>query len=325
MNEEAVAASAVLDRITYDPGAQPELHINWPSGLAPQGVSAERGAKLPHADVLVVTWTAAEARALADVLTPGTESTDWVYYADNWTAYESQLTGRSPARESKRLCSWASVTIGTRKVVCCKFELHPATDAVTLPTAQLATQLFNVVTPELFITTGTAGGAGKGTQLGDVNVAARVHADFTTRLKGQPWSAQQWNCTQATAGQQARLATVPQLAPAVKLPGNPGAMLLWNGDTVSTDFFAYDTADDHFGLRKYDPDIRAVEMDDAAIAVGVAKAVPIMSVRNASDPVMPDYSAASTKQASGIYEKYGYDTTVRSALACWALIAGMDD
>lgn len=316
----------VLDRITYDPGQREHsLGINWPDGLAPTGVAAPRGQQVPAADVLVITWTAAEARALADVLTPGTQSTQWVYYSENWDTYEVQLTNRSPARESHRLCSWASVSIGGRKVVCCKFELHPATDAPSLPTAQLAAQLAGQVSPKLVVTTGTAGGAGAGTNLGDVNVASAVRADFTTRLKGNPWSNGGWQTTPAGAGQESRLATVAELAPEVQLPGTDGQLVLWHGVTVSTDFFAFDAADDHYGLRAYEPGIRAVEMDDAAIAVGVAAHVPFMSVRNASDPVMPDGSEASARQAEEIYRKYGYDTTVRSALATWALIAGMDD
>lgn len=320
--------TVVLDRIAYDPGAHGALHINWPAGLAPQGVSAPKGQEVPAADVLVVTWTAAEARALADVLTPGVQSSEWMYYSDNWAVYEPQLTTRSPARESHRLASWALVTIGRSRVLCLKSELHPATDGPTLPVAQLTAQLVSQVHPSVVITTGTAGGAGDGTRLGDVNVAATVRSDFTTRLAGKPWSRDAWPCTAATPAQQRWLQEVPSLAPQVQLPGVSGPLTVWNGSTVSTDFFAYDTDDDHFQLRAYDPAIRAVEMDDAAIAAGldaVPDHVAFYSVRNASDPVMPDATPASAHTAEHIYQRYGYDTTVRSALVTWALIAGLAD
>jgi hypothetical protein len=55
--------------------------IPWPAGLAP--VSSPLAPvpgpddPLPAADALVVTWTVAEAEALADVLTPGQPKAEW--------------------------------------------------------------------------------------------------------------------------------------------------------------------------------------------------------------------------------------------------------
>lgn len=322
--------SVVLDRITYDPGAHTEpLSINWPAGLAPHDIGVPRKTEqIPYSDVLVITWTAAEGRALADVLTPGTQTDDWVYYKTNLGAYESQLTGRSPARESHRLGSWAQVTIGSKRVTCFKSELHPATDGPTLPTAQLVTQLMAEVNPQMVITTGTAGGAGNGTMLGDINVAVNVSSDFTTRLKGNAWSKESWSCTAPQDAMSHSLDLLDSITPATShLPSGSLVPKVWYGDTVSTDFFAYDTQDDHFGLRAYAPAIRAVEMDDAAVAYGHARSgntfCGFMSIRNASDPVMPDYSAGSSKQASDIYERYGYWTTVNSAIGTWAAVTGL--
>ena len=95
---------------------------------------------------------------------------------------------------------------------------------------------------------------------------------------------------------------------------------------LSTDFFAFDTTDDHYGLRAYDPGIRAVEMDDAAICAGLAgKQVQVMSVRNASDPVESGTSlAAEKKSAEQVYQDYGWATTIGSAIVTWALIAGLE-
>ena len=43
-----------------------------------------------------------------------------------------------------------------------------------------------------------------------------------------------------------------------------------------------------------------------------------MSVRNASDPVMPDATHASSAEAASIYRKYGFYTTANSAICVWA-------
>lgn len=322
----------VRDRILFDGGVRTvKPAIAWPAGLGPLHPSAPKGTKaLPQCDVMIVTWTAAEARALADVLSPGIESSDWVYYTTNFAAYEKQLTGRSPARESKRLGSWATVQIGPSKVLLFKSELHPATDASSLPTAQMITQVAKEAGVGYIVTTGTAGGAGDGTRLGDVNVASSIRADFTTKLKGRPWSNMTWATAMLTPSQQHFLGVVPAIVPVPLYPVSATAAsygpppTVWFGDVVSTDFFAFDSGTDGYHLRQYDPLIRAVEMDDAAVGIGAAAAVvPCISVRNASDPVMPDITRASANAAAKIYQKWGYDTTVNSAVASWAVVAGL--
>jgi nucleoside phosphorylase len=314
----------LISRITFDPGSKKDelTPIPWPESLEPKPFVMSNDYPFPNeVDVLVITWTAAEARALADVLTPGVESTDWIYYTTDFGMYLPQLTGRSPARESRRLGSWWLTQIGNKKVLCFKSELHPATDGPTVPTAQLVAQLIADCNPGAVITTGTAGGAGTNTLLGDVNVASVVHADFTTKLKKWPDANHIWGCSPL-----GNMPAVDNLiaANSAKIPANPRPPQMWKGHTVSTDFFAFDTKDDHYGLRAYDSAIRAVEMDDAAVFAGVPASTKAYSVRNASDPVMPDGSEASSKQAADIYQKYGYWTTINSAIYTWALIAGME-
>lgn len=316
----------VHERIAFAPAPKHLAPIPWPKGLAPTPASTiEPDGVLPAADALVITWTAAEAMALADVLTPGIHSTDWVPYKNNWATFEKHLTGRSPARESKRLGSFHMTRIGNMDVCCFKSELHPATDDATVPTALLAAQIANETGARLIITTGTAGGAGDDILLGDVNVATAVHADFTRKLSKLSWAHEKWPLRGLSVSQTHLLSILnPLFAANYHLPGAAHPPSIWQGDVVSTDFFAYDTEDDHFGLRKYDPLIRAVEMDDAAVAYGIGQDKTMFcSVRNASDPVMPDASKASAKQAAQIYRQYGYWTTVNSAIATWALIAGM--
>lgn len=322
----------LLDRIAYDPGMMTaELApIPWPEALEPgTAVTWHTRNAVPDADVLVITWTVAEARALADVLTPGIESAGWAAYDTGWASYVPQLTDRSPARESKRLASWCLTHIGSQRVLCVKSELHPATDGPTIPAAQLACQLAGECGARLVITTGTAGGAGEGTVLGDVNVATVTDADFTSRLESSPLAGKGWATTPPTPAQFAQLGSLQALfAPnAARLPAQwaPRPPQVWQGATVSTDYFAYDTETDRFGLRKLEPSIRAVEMDDAPLIAALhGRGLDAMSVRNASDPVMPGINADQDKKtAEDIYQRFGYWSTVNSAIVCWALIASL--
>jgi nucleoside phosphorylase len=96
---------------------------------------------------------------------------------------------------------------------------------------------------------------------------------------------------------------------------------------LTTDFFAFDDANDHYGLRTYQPDAKAVEMDDAALGLAltdITNPPPWVSIRNASDPQMNEATLTlETKDAAAIYEKYGYWTTIGSAITCWALTASV--
>ncbi len=331
-------SDAVLARIAFDPGSKAaELNpIPWPTGLAPTPVPAphhSHAAPLPKADVLIVTYTAAEGRALADVLTPGITSTAWNAYTKDWGSYEAQLTSRSPARVSKRLGSWHLTRIGQKTAVCFKSELHPATDGPKLPIRQLWGQMIGDVQPQLVITTGTAGGVGQGTQLGDVAIASAVRWDCQEQFKSEPWANQQYATTPLTAAMRTALGTTAALiaANADQVPAQYRSRpaTVWEaGTTLTTDFFAIGDTTDHYGLVALAADCRAVEMDDAAagLALGdLAKPPSFLSIRNASDPVMPGDEPISeqTKQASAIYQQCGYFTTVASAIACWAAVTAL--
>lgn len=332
-----VDLSMVLDRISYQPENTALAEIPWPPGLAPSeaATALDYDGSLPKCDAAVITYTEAEGETLASVLTPGTPSKGWVPYSKNWGQFVGQLTSRSPARESKRLASFHMATIGSLSVCCIKSELHPATDGPTLPLAALAAQVAAETGAKLIITTGTAGGVGAGTVLGDLNIATQVASDFTTRLAGHPWSRETWGTSVLTGKQQELLgpSVLPGLlnANARRLPAEyaPRLPQAWYGETVSTDFFCFADQTDHYGLVKGWPSCRAVEMDDAAVAFGVLnppEGVPapmFASVRNASDPVMATASAADAKLAEAIYERWGALTTVSSAIGCWALIAGL--
>jgi hypothetical protein len=322
----------VLDRITFKASPAKLEPIPWPVGLAPTKPT-EIPTELPQADVLVVTYTAAEAQALADVLTPGHPSSAWVKYTTNWSEYESQLTWRSPAKESKCLGLWALTEINGKSVVLFKSDLHLATDAASLPMRQLWLQLVTTVKPQLVITTGTAGGIGTETVLGDVAVTNGARFNCRETFKDAPfahatYTGPAWtpgtNLVDAAPGliavNASRLRPIatrdPIIGPVLDEPG-----------VETVDYFGFADTDDSYGIAGDDPYARTEEMDDAVLPLALeGNETPWLSIRNASDPQVASSIGdleAQKKWAAGIYSKYGYWTTVGSAIACWAVIADL--
>lgn len=324
---------AVLDRITFQAKPAPLTPIPWPKGLEPTLHGAHAPAEIPTADVLVVTYTAAEAQALADVMTPGFPSSAWRKYTTNWSEFEPQLTGRSPARESKCLGVWAVTEIGEKKVVLFKSDLHLSTDAKSLPVRQLLEQLVAEVKPKLVITTGTAGGIGPTMQLGDVSIATAAKFNCAETFKDEPWAQARYQSAPFTAGENLRLA-VSELLPvnASKLrpiaSRNPEVVY---GDVETVDYFGFDDTNDSYGIIKDDSAARMEEMDDAVLPLALeafddSGVAPWLSIRNASDPMVSSSLGdleAQKKWAAGVYAKFGFWTTVGSAIACWAVIADL--
>lgn len=315
--------------------------IPWPAGLEPTplpytGFTA--ASELPNADVLVVTYTTAEGYALADILTPGRHCTDWMAYKNNWSAIEAQID--SPEAPSRRAgCSgyWAKIQIGELTAVLIKSEMHPSTDGPNLPMVMCWQQWISQVQPKLVITTGTAGAVTKDVSLGDVIVTGRVSWDCTAKFKNKPFAGAHYVSPIELPSKQ-ELTTTKVLSLIDEnalgmLPTGTPAPVIWLDDaaktpvtTITTDFFAFDDVENSYGLRTYDPHARAVEMDDAALPLALGNSnLPWISVRNASDPQMPQQSSVEdeAKAASAIYEKYGQVTSWGSAITCWALIVAL--
>lgn len=322
----------ILDRITYVASPAPMRPIPWPAQLGPKTPASVRE-ELPDADVLVVTWTAAEAKALADVLTTGRASSAWTRYTDKWATYEPQLTDRSPARFSKCLGLWAMSEIDGKRAVLFKSDLHMSTDAKSLPVRQLWVQLVRAVEPKLVITTGTAGGIGEQTQLGDVCVTNGAKFNCQQEFKREPFAQTTYAGVQWSPGaQMSRCAgllavNANELRPLATRDPEVSAVIDKPG-VETIDFFGFADATDYYGVASNDPDARNEEMDDATLplALGDIKStVPWLSIRNASDPQVAhmDTIEEEKKWAEEIYEKYGYWTTVGSAITCWAAIADL--
>jgi hypothetical protein len=315
--------------------------IPWPKGLEPKTgpkPAGRAGAPLPRADVLVVTWTVDEGHALSRVLTPGKDSrNDYVPYTHNFSEISGKMSKGSPAVQAKRLGTYWTTTVGGKKVVIFKSDSHLSQDTnkaipkgnKSLPNADVWTQIISEVQPKLVITTGTAGGIGPQCEVGDVVVSPTVRFDCKSWLKGEPFAQQSFKDGEASSKFLARAQTLFK-ANAGQLPKDnkrPPKILHSTGlssSVLTTDFFGFDTSDNHYGLRG----LGAVsEMGDAVLGLVAAqmgdKAPRWVAVRNVSDPQMKAEGTIQdqAKLAAQIYKAFGRWSTVCSAIVCWALIA----
>lgn len=324
--------------------------IPWPEALRPQPqpLPAPPDPNLPlsdtltaanvRVDVLVVTWTVAEALALSDVLTPGFRSRRgpsdpadgvfWYPYKHNWAQFKTEIKGMAPALGLERLGLWFLTRIGDKTVMCMKSELHMARDGAKMPVKDLWKQLIAEVKPALVITTGTAGGIGGSIVLGDVVVSQKLRFFCKRTFKGRN---DEFRCPQHIKTSEVAFANKHLLTVAQdKLPpASRPAHILTRGqqgieplEVVSTDFFAFDDKRNSYELQGKGA---VVEMGDATLGLAcseLGEAPAWVAIRNASDPQIDGGTISEEADVAGrIYEKFGYWTTVNSAIACWAVIA----
>jgi nucleoside phosphorylase len=321
LGAEAVAAPTL--GLTVGLTATRAKDIPFPAELRPTPSVApgvDPNAALPEANVLIVTWTAAECDALADVLTPGVSRQRWHFYRHNFTSrFLGSIRPGAPSRQAGRLGSWLRTQIGERSVICFKSELHLNQDGIrtgdgtaTLPVKDLFLQLIQEVKPSLVLTIGTAGGVAASQDLGDAVVtrAARFrcqdefeHEPFNGKTFRSEWTMPKSHFTDARklmegfAGQLVE----PPFAPPTKRypfegqpihsepPNRPNIKL--DGDDfpefhpiLTTDFFEFGTSANHL-----DDVGCGVEMGDAALGLACAELAdpPRWAVvRNVSDPVI---------------------------------------
>ncbi len=312
--------------------------IKWPKGkapvAAPLSAAPDPEAPLSKYDYLVVTWTVEEAKALADILTPGYPSkTAWYQYTHNFTSEYVPIIqpGAPSVKDSHRLGSFFPTVIAGKKVLCFKSELHLNQDGPKLPILKLWKQLIAEVKPKLILTTGTGGGIGSYVELGDVIVAPSVRFDCTQKLKSQPFAKSVYSCSNLkkksfSLAEPLFALNATQLPAASRLPTiidqtGPGVA---SADVVTTDFFAYDDVLARYGLQGLGS---VCDEGDAALGFVIQKlgssAPKWAAVRNASDPQIHDKGMTAEQGyelATSYYGKYGYWTTVPSAITCWALI-----
>lgn len=312
--------------------------IPWPSSLAPKpqpiSPSPKSNDPLPNVDCLVVTWTVAEGQALADVLTPGFPSSVWYKYDRFFVShYKKNIRAGAPALAANRLGSFFPTAIGNRKVLCFKSELHLSQDGQKLPIRNLWKQIIQESKPNLVVTTGTAGAIGSPVKLGDVVVGRIVRFLCERTFKNAPFNNKEYQnqtSPQTSYFEQSVANLIPvnasHLPAAARTPTiyYDVSQLGEKTDIVTTDFFAFDNTTNTYQLQGLGA---AVEMGDAVLGLACqelgAHAPDWFAIRNASDPQI-DGSLTPDEQkqdAAKTYEKYGYWTTVGSAIATWAVIA----
>jgi hypothetical protein len=336
-------------------------NIPFPAGLAPVPRPIVPGPKpdasLPKVDVIAMMDTSAEARAMADVLTPGHAVTDWYAYTKNFSTHFLPLIGpRGPSRQSKRLGSYFVTEINTLRVLVYKTELHMHEDAKKLadgsysvPIKDMLSQMIGDARPTVFLTTGTSGGVYCAMHLGDVAVsrAAMFHcerdfasAPFNHKTFQSSWTIPRTQIPAAETLMQGFAShltgtTIPKGTPpdskcGCAPPGYPTKVYFDGAEGIpeyhpilTTDIFEFGTSTnnlDKLGM--------AVEMDDACLGLACSElhAPPHWAcVRNLSDPTINGQLDNKTQEACAeyYYKKFGYWTTVMSALATWGIIAGL--
>ncbi|MFZ3218154.1 MAG: hypothetical protein WA192_19015 [Candidatus Acidiferrales bacterium] len=315
--------------------------VPWPAATAPTAapLSAAPAAtddlsKFSGYDAVVLTWTAAEAAALAALFTPGFLTAAWYEYRHNVQAYIPLVTGaQAPfddtrpdmARYYHSLGLYFPCRIGNARVLLIKSGLHLDYDGPQCPVKKLVAEIVQAVRPKLLITTGTGGAIGKQVELGDVVLAGHTRFDCTRQFKSEPWATASYQTSPLPA------AALPAILPALtqvnaaRVAGGRATPKMWAAPQdaiVTTDFFAFDDSTDYYKLQGLG---QCCDMGDAMIGQTMQQfpSVKWHAIRNASDPQIPnpDNNIQRAEQASTqIYSQYGVFTTAASAIATWAVI-----
>ncbi len=310
--------------------------VPWPRGLAPKTGGQPSGRPsdpLPNADVLLVTWTVDEGHALSRVLTPGKDSrNDYRPYTHNYTRIARKMRSGCPARQARRLGAYWTTKIGGKTVVAFKSDSHMSQDGPRIPNVDVWRQIVSEVQPKLVLTTGTAGGIGRWFEVGDVVVSPIVRFDCLSEFKRRPFHDAHY-LSKAPRTKYFALAKKLFQANAAQLPKDnrrmPSIVTVstrgLSSSVVTTDFFGFDTSDNHYGLQGLGD---VSEMGDAVLGMVCAelgaKAPRWLAVRNVSDPQIKADGMTLRQQAAlaaQIYKGFGRWSSVCSAIVCWALIA----
>jgi hypothetical protein len=314
--------------------------IPWPKSLAPKTDAAARRGKsgaLPKADVLIVTWTVDEGHALSRVLTPGKDSrNDYLAYKHNFRTISKKMRKGCPAMNAGRLGAYWTGKIGNKRVVYFKSDSHLSQDTKkapkkneTLPNEDVWKQIIEEVRPTLVITTGTAGGIGPDCEVGDVVVSRMVTFDCKKWLRSEPFSQESFESSPPNKKLFAKAKELFKANSAQLPPDNKRAPIIVPAASkakavLTTDFFGFDTSDDHYGLQGLGS---VSEMGDAILGLARSRTkvkVPTwLAVRNVSDPQIKAEGTLKDQASSAaqIYKGFGRWSSVCSAIVCWALIA----
>jgi hypothetical protein len=343
LHQERVAAARA--RIEFDPRSTeaqaiaPEIGeegppsvddmtpIPWPAGEKPVPATAmPDGESLPEADVLIVTWTTAEAISLSQVLTPGYAGyrpvhekpgvTYWEKYVKNYDRLSRRMKRSAPAvHDYQRLGTYWTATVRDTRLTLFKSDSHLSQDGeIDLqrsPNRAVWEQVLQDVKPRWVITTDTGGGIGANAQLGDA-VASRFVA-FKHAHEDQPSPEDTFSCPQLaptrTAAELAPLlaANEPRLAAVREGAGSLSIHSATDQATgvLTTAGFGFD---DSANTDRLEGNGAICDMGDAVLGsicqAWGDRAPNYVSIRNVSDPQItsphqPPLSEAELKTEHG--------------------------
>jgi nucleoside phosphorylase len=315
--------------------------VPWPAAtkpkatlLKPAPAASDDLSRFAGYDAVVVTYTSAEAAALAALFTPNNPVSTWYEYRHDIAAYIPLVTGgmapfKDKSSDMKRyyhsLGLYFPCTIGSAKVLLFKSGLHLDYDGPATPFQKLIDELATTIKPKVFITTGTGGGIGKDVVLGDVVIAPETVFDCATQFKNKPWKNGKYPTTPLP--QKVLDLITPALTEvnAAHVTGGRKTPKIWSspGDyIVTTDFFGFDDSTDKYKLEGLG---LVCDMGDAMVGnvMQQHKNIKWFAVRNISDPQIANPTndiEAAKKEAGQIYTKYGPFTTAASVICTWAII-----
>ena len=312
----------------------PSGHAPTPAPLHPAPAETDDLSKFRGYDAVVLTWTSAEAAALAALFTPGYTTSDWYEYRHNVAAYIPLVTGADAPFNSKvadmarfyhSLGLYFPCVIGGARVLVFKSGLHLDFDGPATPVRQLMAEIAQTIQPKLFITTGTGGGIGKEVALGDVVIAGLVRFECTTQFKTKPWHAAVFETAYLPSACLALITPALTKINAARIPNARQTPKIWasSQDTiVTTDFFGFDDSTNYYKLQGLG---QVCDMGDAMVGMALQQFsnTKWFAIRNASDPQIsnPNHNIQeASKQMSEIYSQYGALTTAASVIATWAVI-----
>jgi hypothetical protein len=237
--------------------------------------------------------------------------------------------------------------------------IRHAAGGTTLPVKDLFKQLITEVKPRLVITVGTAGATFPAHFLGDVMITRTAKFRCNDEFRDAPFNGQEFRsqyqvptkqlaAARALLRYQDSMLVEPDFAPptqhydwtgaplpgthnhpTIRVEGGGGPDDLPEGlPILTTDYFEFGTTANELWKQGC-----GVEMGDAVLGLAASEldgAPPWLVIRNASDPTInanlprgkPRALDMQSHWAVWYYETFGYWTSVNSAIATWAVIAG---
>jgi uncharacterized protein YjbI with pentapeptide repeats len=325
--------------------------VPWPTSSAPMPAPVSNkpslDAELPAADYVVLTWTVAEAAAVAAVFTPQRDAKDWYPYGHLFNSkFKGHIAANAPAASTRLLGHYFPILVQGKKVLLFKSELHLIQDGPQLPMADLVKQIMQETKAKLIITMGTAGAIGHGFRVGDVVISSNAIFDSRNSYSNAILDSRNSDTDdlpQKVASGNIRIsrdqidlanrilfrANSSQLSK-VRLGFPPEPHIFWK-DTpqpnvvVTTDYFTIDNTTNASNLQCLGS---VVESSDAVVGlVSEALGSPAprwLSVRAIAVPQAKGSSPdqAQRNRSAVLYKRYGFWTTVQAVIAVWAVITG---